>query len=140
MLLVQGTSSSKSVVLQTIGTVTHSDSKSLAVTHSYSQSLAVTYSHSQPLVVTCSHLQSLAVTRSHSQSLAVTCSHLQSLVVTHDHLQSLAVTHSITLIKENTLSLSAHQYLKIKSANTTHRLMKVFCLDSIRIKKNEEKV
>ena len=51
-----------------------------------------------------------------------------------------AVTRSVTLIIKNTLSLSVSQYLKIKPANTVHELIKVFHLDLIRTKRNEEKV
>ena len=50
-----------------------------------------------------------------------------------------AVTRGVTLIIENTLSLSADQHSKIKSANTAHGPIKAFHLDSIRTKRNEEK-
>ena len=51
-----------------------------------------------------------------------------------------AVTRGVTLIIENTLSLSADQHSKIKSANTAHGPIKAFHLDSIRTKRNDEKV
>ena len=51
-----------------------------------------------------------------------------------------AVTRGITLIIENTLSLSADQHAKIKNANTTHGPVKAFHLDSIRTKRNQDKL
>ena len=50
-----------------------------------------------------------------------------------------AVTRGVTLVIENTLSLSADQHSKIKSANTAHGPIKAFHLDSIRTKRNEDK-
>ena len=51
-----------------------------------------------------------------------------------------AVTRGVTLIIENTLSLSADQHAKIKQANTTHGPVKAFHLDSIRMKRNQDKL
>ena len=49
-----------------------------------------------------------------------------------------SVTCGVTLIIENTLSLSADQHSKIKNANTAHGPVKAFHLDSIRSKKNQD--
>ena len=51
-----------------------------------------------------------------------------------------AVTCGITLIIESTLSLSADQHSKIKSANSAHGPIKAFHIDSIRTKINEDKL
>ena len=51
-----------------------------------------------------------------------------------------AVTRGVSLIIENTLSLSADQHSKIKSANTAHGPVKAFHLDLIRTKRNKDKV
>ena len=51
-----------------------------------------------------------------------------------------AVTRGITLIIESTLSLSADQHSKINSANTANGPVKAFHLDSIRTKRNEDKL
>ena len=48
-----------------------------------------------------------------------------------------SVTCGVTLIIENTLSLSADQHSKIHNANTTHGPVKAFHLDSIRSPTNE---
>ena len=51
-----------------------------------------------------------------------------------------AVTRGVTLIIENTLSLSADQHAKINKANITHGPIKAFHLDSIRTKRNQDKL
>ena len=51
-----------------------------------------------------------------------------------------AVTRGVTLIIENTLSLSADQHAKIKEANTAHGPVKAFHLDSIRTIRNQDKL
>ena len=51
-----------------------------------------------------------------------------------------AVTCGITLIIETTLSLSADQHSKIKSANSSHGSIEAFHIDSIRAKINEDKL
>ena len=51
-----------------------------------------------------------------------------------------AVTRGVTLIIENTLSLSADQHSKIKNANTAYGPVKAFHLDSIRSKRNQDKL
>ena len=50
------------------------------------------------------------------------------------------VTRGITLIIENTLSLSADQHSKIDKANTAYGTIKAFHLDSIRTKHNQDMV
>ena len=49
-----------------------------------------------------------------------------------------AVTCGVTLIIENTLSLSADQHSKIKSANKAHGPIKAFHIDSIRTKTKQD--
>ena len=51
-----------------------------------------------------------------------------------------AVTRGVTLIIESTLSLSFDQNSKINSANTANGLVKAFHLDSIRTKRNQDKL
>ena len=51
-----------------------------------------------------------------------------------------AITCSVTLITENTLSLSANQYSKIKEVNIAHGPIKAFHLDSTPAKRNQEKL
>jgi superfamily II DNA helicase RecQ len=51
-----------------------------------------------------------------------------------------AVTCGVTLIIENTLSLSADQHSKIKHANPGHGAIKSFHLDSIRSERNQQKL
>jgi len=50
------------------------------------------------------------------------------------------VTCGVTLVIENTLSLSADQHSKIKNANPGHGPIKAFHLDSIRTKRNQDKL
>ena len=50
------------------------------------------------------------------------------------------VTCGVTLVIENTLSLSADQHSKIKNANSGHGPIKAFHLDSIRTKRNQDKL
>ena len=50
------------------------------------------------------------------------------------------VTCGVTLIIENTLSLSADQHSKIKKAKPGHGPIKSFHLDSIRTERNQQKL